>query len=87
LLDSLGWAHLRLGQLDKAALFLEQAGRLEPVDAEILGHLGQLYELRAEKQRAAAAFRKALDLNPDDRLRRQLEEGLVRLEARHAAER
>lgn len=87
LLDSLGWAHLRLGQLDKAALFLEQAGRLEPVDAEILGHLGQLYELRAEKQRAAAAFRRALGLNPDERLRRLLEEGLTRLEARHAAER
>jgi tetratricopeptide (TPR) repeat protein len=87
LLDSLGWAHLRLGQLDKAALFLEQAGRLEPVDAEILGHLGQLYELRADKQRAAVTFRRALALNPDDRLRRQLEEGLARVEPRHAAER
>lgn len=86
LLDSLGWAHLRLGQLDKAAIFLEQAGRLEPVDAEILGHLGQLYELRAEKQRATTAFRKALSLSPDDRLRRLLEEGLARLESRHAAE-
>ncbi len=87
LLDSLGWAHLRLGQLDRAALFLEQAGRLEPVDAEILGHLGQMYELRADRQRAAAAFRKALGLNPDERLRRQLEDSLARLEARHAAER
>ena len=84
-LDSLGWVSFRAGQLDKAALFLEQAGRLDPVDAEILTHLGDLYAKRAEPERAAAAYRKALSQKPEERLRRRLEESLAGLESRRAA--
>jgi len=85
LLDSLGWVSFRAGQLDKAGLFLEQAGRLNPVDAEILTHLGDLYAKRAEPERAAAAYRKALSQKPEERLRRRLEESLAGLESRRAA--
>jgi tetratricopeptide (TPR) repeat protein len=84
-LDSLGWVSFRAGQLDKAALFLEQAGRLEPGDAEILSHLGDLYAKRSEPERATAAYRKALSRNPEERLRRRLEESLAGIESRRAA--
>jgi Flp pilus assembly protein TadD len=84
-LDSLGWVSFRAGQLDKAGLFLEQAGRLDPVDAEILTHLGDLYAKRSEPERAAAAYRKALSQKPEERLRRRLEESLAGLESRRAA--
>jgi len=85
IIDSVGWAHLKLGDLKKAALFLEQAARLEPTDPEVLAHVGQLYIRRAEPERAAGIFRKALQNKPEDALRRRLEEELTRLESRKAA--
>jgi tetratricopeptide (TPR) repeat protein len=85
LLDSLGWVSFRAGELDRAGLFLEQAGRLDPNDAEILTHLGDLYAKRAEPARAVASYRKALEQKPDERLRRRVEESLSRLESRREA--
>jgi Tfp pilus assembly protein PilF len=84
-LDSLGWVSFRAGQLDKAGLFLEQAGRLDLADAEILSHLGDLYAKRSEPERAAAAYRKALSHKPEERLRRRLEESLAGIESQRAA--
>ena len=84
-LDSLGWVSFRAGQLDKASAFLEQAGRLDLADAEILSHLGDLYAKRSEPERAAAAYRKALSHKPEERLRRRLEESLAGIESQRAA--
>jgi tetratricopeptide (TPR) repeat protein len=84
-LDSLGWVSFRAGQLEQASLFLEQANRLDPADAEILAHLGDLYAKRSEPERAAAAYRKALSKKPEERLRRRLEESLAGIESRRAA--
>src|SRR5439155_15519265 len=36
--DSLGWAYFKAGDLARADRFLEEAGRLEPSDPEILEH-------------------------------------------------
>jgi Flp pilus assembly protein TadD len=85
IIDSVGWAHLKSGDLPKAALFLEQAGRLEPSDPEVLAHVGELYVRRSDPVRAVATFRKALGLKPEDSLRHRLEEELTRLESRKAA--
>jgi Flp pilus assembly protein TadD len=85
IIDSVGWAHLKHGDLGKAGLFLEQAGRLEPNDPEVLSHLGELYARRADTVRAVATLRKALGLKPEDALRRRMEEELTRLESRKAA--
>jgi tetratricopeptide (TPR) repeat protein len=85
IIDSVGWAHLKSGDLPKAALFLEQAVRLEPSDPEVLSHVGALYVRRAEPERAAGIFRKALQNKPEDALRHRLEEELTRLESRKAA--
>lgn len=85
IIDSVGWAHFRAGDLDRAALFLEQAGRLEPDDPEILTHLGELYARRKEPERAASAYRKALAQKPEETLRRRLEDQLARIESQKAA--
>jgi Tfp pilus assembly protein PilF len=77
-LDSLGWAHLKSGELLKASLFLEQAARLEPEDPEVLGHLAEVYERSGQRDRAEETLRKALGAKPEDPLRRRLEEQLAR---------
>jgi Tfp pilus assembly protein PilF len=77
-LDSLGWAHLQTGELDRASLFLEQAARLEPEDPEVLGHLAELYARNGQRDRAEQVLRKALGAKPEDTLRRRLEEQLAR---------
>ena len=41
MLDSLGWAHYRKGNLDKAIVYLQQAYKVNP-DPEIAAHLGEV---------------------------------------------
>ncbi|HEY5285347.1 MAG TPA: tetratricopeptide repeat protein [Polyangia bacterium] len=79
LIDSLGWVYFRSKDLTRAGIFLEQAARLEPADAEIQWHLGEVYAERKEGERAAAAYKRALGFNPDERVRRKLEESLAKL--------
>ena len=85
LIDSLGWVRFRSKDLTKATMFLEQAARLEPTDPEIQWHLGEIYAARKESERAAAAFRRALGLSPDQRLRHKVEESLARLAGRRVS--
>ena len=82
LIDSLGWVHFRLKDWAQANLFLEQAARLEPADSEIQWHLGELYAERKDRERAAAAYRRGLGFNPDERVRRKLEDSLAKLGGR-----
>ena len=79
LIDSLGWVRFRSKDLAKAGMFLEQAARLEPTDPEIQWHLGEVYAERKESERAAATFRRALGLSPEERLRRKLEDSLAKV--------
>jgi Tfp pilus assembly protein PilF len=79
LIDSLGWVHFRGKDLAKASLFLEQAARLEPADPEIQWHLGELYGASKDSARATAAFKRGLGFNPDERVRRKLEDSLAKL--------
>jgi len=85
IVDSLGWAYFRSGDLARADSFLEQAGRLEPADPEILGHLGDLYAKRQERDRALMTYRRALSLSPSDRVARELGERIRTLDAKSAA--
>jgi len=79
LIDSLGWVDFRGNDLAKASLFLEQAARLEPADPEIQWHLGELYGASKDSVRAAAAYKRGLGFNPDERVRRKLEDSLAKL--------
>jgi len=85
IVDSLGWAYFRAGDLARAGSFLEQAGRLEPADPEILGHLGDLYAQRQERDRALSTYKRALSLSPSDRVARELSERIRTLNAKSAA--
>lgn len=87
IMDSLGWAYFKLGELARAKDRLVQADRLEPGDPEILGHLGELHLKLGEPARALALFRTALGKKPADRLAKDLQQRVRELEARSAAER
>lgn len=61
-LDSLGWAHYRLGNYEQARKHLEQAARLVPEDPVIFDHLGDLYAALGDAQKAAEFYRRALNV-------------------------
>jgi tetratricopeptide (TPR) repeat protein len=72
-LDSLGWVYFKLGRLDQARDTLEKANRLAPDEPEILKHLGEVALRQQHKDRAAGLLRRALERNPDPKLRRDIE--------------
>src|SRR5262249_10930356 len=43
IVDSVGWAYFRLGQMDRALEYLEKAIELAPEDPSINDHLGDVY--------------------------------------------
>lgn len=61
-LDSLGWAHFKLGQLDEAERYLSDAARRNQSSVAIQEHLGDLYQRRGKTDQARVAWRKALAL-------------------------
>ncbi len=61
IVDSLGWAHYRLGNLDRAEELLRRALRLSSGDPEILSHLGEVLEARGEGEEARAVWQRALE--------------------------
>jgi len=65
-LDSLGWVHFRLGNLDLAEKHLTEAARLEPYDATVHEHLGDLFAARGHRARAEQAYRRAVANEPDE---------------------
>lgn len=83
--DSLGWARLRAGNVAAAAELLTQAERLEPGDPEILSHLAEVYSRQKQIERAAATYRKALQQDPDERVARDIEKHLRALDSMSAA--
>jgi Tfp pilus assembly protein PilF len=85
IVDSLGWARLRAGNLAAAAELLTEAERLEPGDPEILSHLAEVYSRQKQIDRAAATYRKALQQDPDERVARDIEKHLRALESMSAA--
>jgi tetratricopeptide (TPR) repeat protein len=64
--DSMGWVHYRLGQLDKAREYLKKAYELNQ-DAEIGAHLGEVLWSLGDKAAARAVWKKARETDPDDR--------------------
>ena len=75
IIDSLGWVYFRMGQLDKARHYLQQAFDLMP-DHEIAAHLGELLWISGEKEQAIDVWRQGLEQTPDSSF---IEETLLRL--------
>ena len=77
IIDSLGWAHYRLGDYKKAVEVIEQAIELEAGDPEINNHLGDAYWMVGRKDEAVFQWRRVLTLNPDDKIKADAEKKLA----------
>ncbi|MDP1556794.1 MAG: tetratricopeptide repeat protein, partial [Hyphomonas sp.] len=71
IVDSLGWAHYKLGQYDEAVDYLERAVALLPGDPTLNDHLGDAYWQTGRRKEAGFQWTRALRLDPsaDDRVR------------------
>jgi Flp pilus assembly protein TadD len=77
IVDSLGWAHYRLGDYKKAVEKLEQAVELEAGDPEINDHLGDAYWKAGRRDEAVFQWRRVLTLNPDAKMKAKVETKLA----------
>ncbi len=80
IVDSLGWAHFRLGQFEEAMRELERAVLLKAGDPTINDHLGDAYWRLGREQEARYKWSQALGLSPEPEdaeiIRKKLEQGL-----------
>jgi tetratricopeptide (TPR) repeat protein len=65
IVDSLGWAHYRLGDYGSAVQYLEKALELVPEDPTINDHLGDAYWQSGRPTEARYQWRRALQFGPD----------------------
>jgi superkiller protein 3 len=72
--DMLAWAQFLSGQVSEAEENLQMAIDLDPSLAVAYYHLGQVHNFRGRYAAAEDAFRRALDLSTDPRLRSELEQ-------------
>jgi tetratricopeptide (TPR) repeat protein len=81
IVDSLGWAHYRLGAYDEAVKSLERAVELKPDDPTINDHLGDAYWKTGRALEARFQWSHARDLKPEpedlDKIKKKLEIGLA----------
>jgi tetratricopeptide (TPR) repeat protein len=67
ILDSMGWAHYRLGNLDDSEKFLRRA-LADRSDPEIAAHLGEVLWAKGERARAREVWQSQLKQTPDNTL-------------------
>ena len=83
--DSLGWAHYKLGNYERAIFYLERATELEPDISEILDHLGDAYWQVGRFKEAGYQWQRALKYaTAEDEialLESKLKSGLAMLQA------
>lgn len=65
ILDSLGWVHYRLGNLDKALEYLRRAYSQQP-DPEIAAHLGEVLWKQGKRDEAVKTWEAALSAFPEN---------------------
>lgn len=66
IIDSMGWAHYKLGNLNEARDYLQRAMDLYP-DHEIAAHLGEVQWAMGEKRNASSTWKKGLKLHPESK--------------------
>src|SRR5215469_8636159 len=81
IVDSLGWAHYRLGDYPSAVQYLEKAIELVPEDPTINDHLGDAYWQSGRPNEARFQWRRALQFGPEadevKPIEAKLDQGLV----------
>jgi tetratricopeptide (TPR) repeat protein len=65
-IDSMGWVQYKLGNLEQAQQYLEQAMELYP-DDEIAAHLGEVLWVSGQREAALNIWRSGLELEPQSR--------------------
>jgi tetratricopeptide (TPR) repeat protein len=65
IVDSLGWAHYRLGNYKQAAKYLERAVELRPEDPTLNDHLGDALWKVGRQREAYFQWNQALTLKPE----------------------
>lgn len=73
IVDSLGWAHYKLGEYEKARVQLEKAVELSPSSATIIDHLGDVYWKVGRFREAGYQWERALEFDPTDKERKNIE--------------
>jgi tetratricopeptide (TPR) repeat protein len=64
IIDSVGWGHYRLGELDKSLEFLRRAFTANP-DPEIAAHLGEVLWVKGDREEAKKIWSGSLKLHPE----------------------
>ncbi|WP_378624638.1 tetratricopeptide repeat protein [Nitratireductor sp. GCM10026969] len=77
IVDSLGWAHYRLGEYEEAVEQLERAVSLRPQDPVLNDHLGDAYWRVGRKLEARFQWAHARDLEPEPELLAEVETKLA----------
>ena len=75
IIDSLGWVHYRLGNLELALEYLQQAWAAFP-DQEVAAHLGEVLWQLGRHDEARAVWDQSLDQDPDSPLVRETRQRL-----------
>ncbi len=65
IIDSLGWAHYKVGDFEKALLYLERAMEIESTDPIVNDHLGDVLWMLGRKREANFQWKKSLSFNPE----------------------
>ncbi len=80
IVDSLGWAHYRMGRYDQSVRYLERAVELRPDDPVLNDHLGDALWRVGRVREARFQWEQALSLEPEpeevDKIRKKLTSGL-----------
>jgi len=77
IVDSLAWAHFRLGEYSRAVELLERAVALQSTDWTINDHLGDAYWRVGRKQEARFQWQRALTLKPEPDKAKAVEEKIA----------
>lgn len=67
IIDSMGWVHFRLGNLELAEKYLRQAHAKQP-DAEISTHLGEVLWMKGKTREAESYLRAAFSSDPNNEI-------------------
>lgn len=65
IMDSVGWGHFRLGELEQSEDFLRRAYAANP-DPEIAAHLGEVLWMRGQQKEAETLWRDSAKAHPDN---------------------
>ena len=64
-MDSMGWIHFKLGNLDIASQYIKKAYAINK-DPEIAAHLGEILWIQGKKEEALELWKNSLNRHPSN---------------------